>query len=29
MQGEDCFDVPYNRDRWRTVVNAVVNYQVP
>jgi hypothetical protein len=25
----DYIDLPKNRDRWRELVNAVMNYQVP
>ena len=29
MRGMDWTDVEQNRDRWRAVVNAVMNVRVP
>jgi len=27
--GVDCIDIAQDREKWRAVVNAVVNFQVP
>jgi hypothetical protein len=29
MGGMDWIDIAQNRDRWRAVVSAVMNFQVP
>jgi hypothetical protein len=29
VRGMDWINPPYDRDRWRTVVNAVMNLRVP
>jgi hypothetical protein len=29
MGGMDWIDLAWNRDRWRTLVNAVMNLRVP